>query len=109
MSCRKRRVVLNGQHSSWADVKAGVPQGAILGPLLFKIYINDLLKLLNSNFKLFAYDVSLFSAVHNITGSANLLKSNLSNINEWALQWKVSCNTDPTKQAQEIIISRKIS
>ena len=109
LSCRKQRVVLNGQHSSWADVKAGVPQGSILGPLLFLIYINDLPNGLNSNAKLFADDTSLFSVVHNITDSANLLNSDLSKINEWALQWKMSFNPDPTKQAQEIIFSRKTS
>ena len=64
---------------------------------------------LNSNAKLFADDTSLFSVVHNITDSANLLNSNLSKINEWALQWKMSFNADPTKQAQEIIFSRKTS
>ena len=109
LSCRKRRVVLNGQHSSWADVKAGVPQGSILGPLLFLIYINDLPNGLNTNVKLFADDTSLFSVVHNITESANLLNSDLSKINEWALQWKMSFNPDPIKQAQEIIFSRKTS
>ena len=100
LSCRKQRVVLNGQHSWWVDVKAGVPQGSTLGPLLFLIYINDLPNGLNSNAKLFADDTSLFSVVHNITDSANLLNSDLSKINEWALQWKMSFNLDPTKQAQ---------
>ena len=109
LSCRKQRVVLNGQHSSWADVKAGVPQGSILGPLLFLIYINDLPNGLNSNAKLFADDTSLFSVVHNINNSANLLNSDLSKIDEWAVQWKMSYNPDPTKQAQEITFSRKIS
>ena len=101
--------MLNGQHLPWADVKAGVPQGSILGPLLFLIYINDLPNGLNSNVKLFADDTSLFSVIHNITDSANLLNSDLSKINEWTLQWKMSFNPDPTKQAQEITFSRKIS
>ena len=109
LSCRKQRVVLNGQHSPWADVKAGVPQGSILGPLLFLIYINDLPNGLNSNFKLLADDTSLFSVVHNITESASLLNSDISKINECALQWKMSFNPDPIKQAREIIFSRKTS
>ena len=50
-----------------------------------------------------------FSVVHNITDSANLLNSDLSKIDEWALQWKMSFNPDPTKQPQEIIFSRKTS
>ena len=101
--------MLNGQHSSWADVKAGVPQGSILGPLLFLIYINDLPNGLNSNAKLFADDTSLFSVVHHITDTAKLLKSDLSKINGWALLWKMSFNPDPKKQAQEIIFSHKTS
>ena len=64
---------------------------------------------LNSNVKLFADDTSLFSVVDDITDSANLLNSDLSKINEWALQWKMSFNPDPIKQAQEIIFSRKTS
>ena len=57
---RKQTVVLNGQHSKWANIEAGVPQGSILGPLLFLIYINDLPDNLISNSKLFADDASLF-------------------------------------------------
>ena len=58
---RKQRVVLNGQSSSWTNVKVAVPQGAIPGPLLFSIHINDLADGLSSNNKLFDDDTSLFS------------------------------------------------
>ena len=49
----------------WTNVNAGVPQGLILGPFLFLIYINDLADELSSNAKLFADETSLFSVAHN--------------------------------------------
>ena len=104
---RKQRVILNGQVSSWTGVNAGVPQGSILGPLLFLIYINDLADGLSSNAKLFADDTSLFSVIHDVDASANELNNDLYQINKWAFQWKMSFNPDPSKQAQEIIFSRK--
>ena len=107
LSNRKQRVILNGQFSSWTDVNAGVPQGSILGPLLFLIYINDLTNHLSSNAKLFADDTSLFSVTRNVMDSANELNNDLRQINKWATQWKMSFNPDPTKQAQEVIFSRK--
>ena len=67
---QKQRVVLNGQNSSWVNVEAGVPQGSILGPLLFLNYINDLPDNLSTNVKLFADDTSLFSVDHDITTSS---------------------------------------
>ena len=67
---RKQRVVFNGQTSNWENIYAGVPQGSILGPLLFLIYINDLAENLSSNPKLFADDTSLFSAVDDLNISA---------------------------------------
>ena len=71
LKSRKQIVVLNGQHLSWSDVLAGVPQGSILGPLLFLIYINDLSDGLQCNPKLFADDASLFATVHNIKKATN--------------------------------------
>ena len=61
LSNRYQRVVLNGQSSGWAAVNAGVPQGSILGPLLFLVCINDLSNGLSSNPRLFAADTSFFS------------------------------------------------
>ena len=100
---RKQRVVLNGQFFIWTNVNAGVPQGSILGPLLFLISINDLREGISSNAKLFADDTSLFSAVHDIQTSANNLNKDLERISKWVTQW----NPDSTKQPQEVIFSRK--
>ena len=63
LSQRKQRVVINGQSSDWGDIEAGVPQGSVLGPLLFLIYINDITTNLQSNCFLFAFDSSLFQIV----------------------------------------------
>ena len=60
---RKQRVVQNGQNSTWVNVETGLPQGSILGPLIFLIYINELSKNLMSNPKLFADDTSFFSVI----------------------------------------------
>ena len=69
LKSRKQLVVLNGQHLSWRDVNAVVPQGSILGPLLFVVYINDLSNGLKSNPKIFADDTSLFSVIHDVNSS----------------------------------------
>ena len=76
----KQRVLLNGQVSDWSDVRAGAPQGSILGPLLFLIYINDLSEGLSSNAKLFADDTSLFSVIQDSNTSAVELNSDLAKI-----------------------------
>ena len=104
---RKQRVVLNGQNSLWANIEAGVPQGSILGPLLFLIYINDLPDNQSTNVKLFADDTSLFSVVHDITTSSCDLNYDLIRVREWAFQWKMRFNPELSKQAQEVIFTRK--
>ena len=97
----------NGQVPDWSDVRAGVPQGSILGPLLFLIYINDLSEGLSSNTKLFADNTSLFSVIHDSNTSTLELNSDLTKKTRWAFQWKMSFNPDPKKQAQKVIFSRK--
>ena len=104
---RHQRVVLNGQLSDWELILAGVPQGSILGPLFFLIYISDLPDNLNSLIKLFADHTSLFSTVYNPNHSVKVLNDDLNKVSEWAYKWKMLFNPDLTKQAQEVICSRK--
>ena len=62
---RKQRVVIPGAISKWAFIKAGVPQGSILGPLLFLLYINDIVIDIHANIRLFADDTCLYMIVDN--------------------------------------------
>ena len=98
---RCQRVVINSQHSEW------VPQGSILGPLLFLIYINDLPDNLNSLVKLLADNTSLFSTVHDPTLSAKILNNDLSRISGWPHRWKMLFNPGIIKQAEEVFFFKK--
>ena len=60
-----------------------------------------------TNVKLFVDDTSLLSVVHDVNTSANNLNNDLSKINDWAIQWKMSFNPNQSKQALEVLISRK--
>ena len=91
---RKQRVVLNGFYSDYSIIESGVPQGSVLGPLLFLIYINDLEKNIRSNVKFFADDTMLFSIVNDPVISANILNNDLDIIYQWAHQWKMEFNPD---------------
>ena len=102
---RNQRVVLNGSFSELSIIESGVPQGSILGPLLFLIYINDLEKNIKSNIKFFAYDTMLFSIVNDPNITANDLNHDLNVISAWAYQWKLEFNPDPLKQATEVLFS----
>ena len=104
---RKQRTVLNGQSSNWGDISAGVPQGSILGPLFFLVYISDLAVGLKCNVKLFADDTSLFTVVEDSITTANDMNHDLDLISQWAYAWRMSFNPDPQKQAVELTFSRK--
>ena len=106
---RKQRVVLNGSYSSYSTVEYGVPQGSVLGPLLFLVYINDLERNIKSNIKFFVDDTMLFSIVKDPEISANNQNHDLDIIQQWAYEWKMEFNPDPTKQANEVLFSCKRS
>ena len=109
LSERYQRVVLNGKASSWKRVSAGVPQGSVLGPLFFLIYINDLAEGVTCKVNFFADDTSMFQAVSDVNMTADTLNQDLAIIQNWAFQWKMSFNPDPTKQAKEVTFSTKLS
>ena len=105
---RKQRVVLNGQCSSWVDIRAGVSPGSILGPLLFLIYVIDLPNGLKSECKLFADDTYFFPLFMTLVLlRVSHINNELKLRSNWTFQWKMSFNPDPSKQAQEIIFRRK--
>lgn len=101
---RRQRVTLPGTHSHWNYLHSGVPQGSILGPLLFLLYINDIVKEIGSNIRLFADDTSLSIVVENPVAAAEILNSDLAKIVNWAKDWLVTFN--PVK-TETLLISRK--
>ena len=86
-----------------------MPQISVMRTLLFLIYINDIPQGLNSEVKPFADNTSLSTIVNCVITSALTLNSNLLKTQDWAYQKKMSFNSDQTKQAQEVIFSRKIN
>ena len=69
---KTQQVVLEGEHSEKSNVKSGVPQGTVLGPLCFLLYINDMSNNISSNLKLFADDTPLYGLVHNASNALHL-------------------------------------
>ena len=96
-------MILNGKSSNWSSICAGVPQGSVLGPLFFLVYINDLVENVSSDEKLFADDTSLFTVVYDEGIAADQLNRDLKVISDWAYQWKMQFNPDKNKQAIQVI------
>ena len=90
---RRQRVIVNGVPSDWTTVTSGVPQGSVLGPLLFVIYINDLDLGLSSKVSKFADDTKLGINAAN-PESVRALQRDLAAIGEWSTVWQMPFNLD---------------
>lgn len=88
---RLQRVVVNGTFSNWTSVVSGVPQGSVLGPLLFNLFINDLEVGIESTVSIFADDTKLCRTIGSMQDAATL-QSDLSKLENWAENWKMRFN-----------------
>jgi ribonuclease P/MRP protein subunit RPP40 len=93
---RKQRVVISGKASDWVNVTSGVPQGSVLGPLLFVIYINDLDKDILSKLGKFADDTKLGNRVDTQNYIDNI-QTDINKLVEWAATWQMSFNVSKCK------------
>ena len=94
---RTQAVVVKGKKSSYLDISSGVPQGSVLGPLLFLIYINDIVRDIESIIKLFADDTSIYLSIDDPERRTYILNSDLTKIMKWAETWKVDFNPQKTE------------
>ena len=78
------RIMVRSEYSEWFDVISGVPQGSVLGPILFLIYVNDILETVNSNVKMFADDTKIFRTLKNKT-DCEILQADLNNLSAWSI------------------------
>ena len=97
LSNRRQRVILHGEKSDPRTLSAGVPQGSILGPLLFILYTNDLPDQVNCDVRLYADDSSMFKSDKNQKTIEDNLNKDLNNVTEWAEEWKVTLNPEKTE------------
>jgi hypothetical protein len=90
---RTQCVSVNGSSSVWSDVLSGVPQGSVLGPLLFILYIDDLPLRITSDILLFADDVKIWKAI-STPDDSKILQENLDALQNWSANWLLQFNTN---------------
>ena len=90
---RTQQVILEGKVSNTSLVSSGVPQGTVLGPLLFLVFINDLPDTVRSNIQLFADDALLYRSIHS-SKDVDILQNDLNQLQLWESTWLMSFNPD---------------
>ena len=91
LTSRKQCVLLDGESSDYVPVTSGVPQGTVLGPLLFLIYINDIIENITSKLRLFADDCLLYRVITSEQDTVALQKD-LDILAQWASKWQMKFN-----------------
>jgi len=93
---RLMRVMVNGNSSSWVEVVSGVPQGSVLGPLLFLLFVNDLPDWVKSSIKMFADDTKLWSTIRSAS-DGKMLQDDLNSLKNWSDKWLLKFNPEKCK------------
>ena len=86
-----------GCSSDWRNIGAGVPQGSVLGPIMFLVYINDMKDDLQSSLSLFADDNLMHISSNGDDINKNILNSDLGILKTWAGQWLIKFSVEKTK------------
>ena len=90
---RTQQVIVNGCASSWAPVTSGIPQGSVLGPILFVLFINDLPDCVSSDSLPFAEDIKIFSEI-TCNHDSLQLQNDLNSLQPWSDKWLLNFHPD---------------
>ena len=106
---RRQRIRADDNLSAWCDIGAGVPQGGVLSPLLFALFINSISSNLTSSYHLYADDLQLYSqgSLSNLSNVVQLLNTDLKHISEWSRSYGLMVN--PTKTQAIVIGSSRLA
>ena len=96
LSGRLQRVVLNGSISIWAKVTSGIPQGSVLGPLLFICFIHDMPSVVASPVHLFVDNTKLYRRITTLEDH-KALQDDITNLEDWSIKWNLRFNSNKCK------------